>query len=319
MTRGIELLGCSYPILCGGMTWVSNHSLTAAVSCAGGFGVLACGAMTPQLLKAEIEKTKALCTKPFGVNLILLHPNLSDLIDVCCAQNVSHVILAGGIPKKSTIEYLKNAQITVLCFAPNASLARRLISMGADALIIEGHEAGGHIGPVSTIVLAQEVLLAIKDVPVFVAGGIGRGEMITQLMKMGAAGCQLGTRFVCAKESPAHSAFKNAFINASAKDAVVSTQLDERFPVIPVRSLVNNGYHDFHKFQRMMIHQHERGDITLKDAQMNIEHYWAGALRRAVIEGDIQNGSLMAGQSVSFVEKEEPVSNIIKDLLYQMG
>lgn len=319
MTRGIELLGCSYPILCGGMTWVSNHALTASVSCAGGFGVLACGAMTPSLLKEEIEKTKALCEKPFGVNLILLHPNLSELIDVCCATNVSHVILAGGIPKKSTVEHLKNAQIKVLCFAPNVSLAKRLITMGVDALIIEGHEAGGHIGPVSTIVLAQEILLHIRDVPVFVAGGIGRGEIISQFMKMGASGCQLGTRFVCAKESPAHPEFKNAFIKASAKDAVVSTQLDERFPVIPVRSLVNNGYHDFHKFQRLMIDQHERGEIALKDAQMKIEHYWAGALRRAVMEGDIHNGSLMAGQSVSFVEKEEPVADIMRDLLHQMG
>jgi enoyl-[acyl-carrier protein] reductase II len=189
--------------------------------------------------------------------------------------------------------------------------------MGADALVIEGMEAGGHIGPVSTSVLAQEILPVIRDVPVFVAGGIGRGEAILSYLEMGAAGVQLGTRFVCATESIAHANFKKAFIRAAARDAVPTVQLDPRFPVIPVRALINKGTERFLDKQREMIGRVERGDIELKAAQLEIEHFWAGALRRAVIDGDVESGSIMAGQSVGMVNSEQSTADIIAELIDQ--
>ena len=188
--RGCDFLGTKYAILGGAMSWVSERNLVAAISNAGGFGVIACGAMTPELLDAEIRGTQALTDKPFGVNLITMHPDLDKLVDVCLALNVGHVVLAGGIPAKETIEKIRNGGAKVVCFTPTLALGKKLIRSGADALVIEGMEAGGHIGPVSTSVLAQEILPNIEDVPVFVAGGIGRGEAIATYLRMGAAGCQ---------------------------------------------------------------------------------------------------------------------------------
>jgi enoyl-[acyl-carrier protein] reductase II len=197
MARGAEFLGAPYAILGGAMSWVSERHLVAAISNAGGFGVIACGAMTPALLDAEIAGTKGLTDKPFGVNLITMHPDLDALIDVCASHKVGHVVLAGGLPPGGAIERIKESGAKLICFAPALALAKKLIRSGVDALVIEGMEAGGHIGPVSTSVLAQEMLPSIADqVPVFVAGGIGRGEAIAAYLEMGAAGVQLGTRFV---------------------------------------------------------------------------------------------------------------------------
>ncbi|MFN7662291.1 MAG: NAD(P)H-dependent flavin oxidoreductase [Alphaproteobacteria bacterium] len=315
--RGCELLGSQYAILGGAMTWVSEPGLVAAISNAGGFGVLACGSMPPEMLSQEIKRTRSLTSKPFGVNLILLHPQIQELIDVCVQDKVSHVVLAGGFPQATSLETLKSAGIKVLAFAPSLIMAKKLIRMGVDGLIIEGMEAGGHIGPVSTTVLAQEILPHIQDVPVFVAGGIGRGEAIVSYLEMGASGCQLGTRFVCAHECKAHPNFKKAFLRANARDAVASVQIDERFPVIPVRGLANKGTEEFLRFQQEIIQRVDSQEISLKEGQLEIEHYWAGALRRAVVEGDVEKGSLMAGQSVGMVSKEQPVSEIIQELLDQ--
>jgi enoyl-[acyl-carrier protein] reductase II len=196
-------------------------------------------------------------------------------------------------------------------------LARRLVRSGADALVIEGSEAGGHIGPVSLMVLAQEILPHITEVPVFVAGGLGHGEAILALLEMGASGAQLGTRFAAATESIAHANFKRAFIRAAARDAVPSVQLDERFPVIPVRGLVNEGVKRFLRFQAATRDRFEAGELSKEAAQLEIEHFWAGALRRAVIEGDVENGSVMAGQSVGMVTAEQPTAEIIQELVGQ--
>lgn len=315
--RGCDFLQCDVAILAGAMTWVSERHLVSALSNAGAFGVLACGSMTPDLLRQEIEATQKLTQKAFGVNLITLHPALMELIDVCIEQKVSHVVLAGGIPSMAAIERLKKGNIKVIGFAPALIMAKRLIKNGIDALIIEGNEAGGHIGPVATSILAQEILPEISEVPVFVAGGIGRGEAIVSYLEMGASGCQLGTRFVCSKESQAHPRFKDAFIKANARDAVASVQLDENFPVIPVRALVNPATKLFDQFQREVIQQVAQGDLELKEGQLKIEHFWAGALRRAVVEGDVETGSLMAGQSVGMITKEEPVAEIIETLVQQ--
>lgn len=315
--RGREFLGCEYAILGGAMTWVSEHNLVAAISNGGGFGVLACGSMSPDLLAQEIDRLAALTDKPFGVNLIIMHPELDALADVCLERKVSHVVLAGGLPKKGIIEKLKQGGARVICFAPTLKLANRLVGLGVDALVIEGMEAGGHIGSVSTSVLAQEILPHIREVPVFVAGGIGRGEAIVSYLEMGAAGCQLGTLFVCAKESVAHLSFKQAFIRANARDAVASVQLDPRFPVIPVRALANQSSREFTELQREVIDRYNKDEVGLKDAQLEIEHFWAGALRRAVIDGDVENGSMMAGQSVGMVKQEQPTAEIIRELVDQ--
>lgn len=316
MARGAAFLGADVAILGGAMSWVSERHLVAAISNAGGFGVIACGAMTPALLDAEIAATRALATRPFGVNLITMHPDLMPLIDVCARHGVGHVVLAGGLPPKGSLEAIRAAGAKAICFAPTLALAKKLIRSGVDALVIEGMEAGGHIGPVSTSVLAQEMLPEIAGaVPVFVAGGIGRGEAIAAYLDMGAAGVQLGTRFVCASESIAHPKFKQAFIRAAARDAVASVQLDPRLPVIPVRALKNAAGELFAARQREVAQALDDGRIAMAEAQLQIEHYWAGALRRAVIDGDVEHGSVMAGQSVGMVTKEEPVADIIATLL----
>lgn len=316
MARGAAFLGTDVAIMAGAMSWVSERHLVAAISNAGGFGVIACGAMTPELLDAEIAGTRALTDKPFGVNLITMHPQLFDLIGVCARHRVGHVVLAGGLPPAGSLDAIKGNGARLLCFAPALSLAKKLIRSGVDALVIEGMEAGGHIGPVSTSVLAQEILPEIADqLPVFIAGGIGRGEAIAGYLEMGAAGVQLGTRFVCATECIAHPAFKKAFIRASARDAVASVQIDPRLPVIPVRALRNAGSDLFTVKQREVAQMLDEGKVQMAEAQLQIEHYWAGALRRAVIDGDVENGSMMAGQSVGMVKAEEPVADIIAALL----
>jgi enoyl-[acyl-carrier protein] reductase II len=243
-----------------------------------------------------------------------MHPRLDQLVDTCLAAKVSHIVFAGGIPPGTAIKKAKDGGAKVICFAPALALAKRLIRAGADALVIEGSEAGGHIGPVSLTVLAQEILPHIRDVPVFVAGGIGRGEAILSYLEMGAAGVQLGTRFVCARESIAHANFKQAFIRGNARDAMPTIQLDENFPVIPVRALQNEGTKRFLEHQAETIRRFQSGELTKEAAQLDIEHFWAGALRRAVIEGDVENGSLMAGQSVGMVTQEQSAAEIIAEL-----
>jgi enoyl-[acyl-carrier protein] reductase II len=299
----------------GAMTWVSERRLVAAISEAGGFGVIACGAMTPDLLRAEIRATQALTRRPFGVNLIVMHPALDELAEVCIAERVGHVVLAGGLPPRGVVPRLKEGGAKVLCFAPSLAVGRKLARGGADALIIEGAEAGGHIGPVSTSVLAQEILPHIREVPVFVAGGIGSGEAIAAYLRMGAAGVQIGTLFVCAVESIAHPRFKEAFIRAGARDAIPSVQIDPAFKVIPVRALANAATQRFAEMQAEVIARYRRGETSFEEASLAIEHFWAGALRKAVIEGDIEQGSLMAGQSVGLVKSVRPAAEIVAELV----
>lgn len=316
MARGADFLGCETAIVCGAMSWVSERHLVSAISNAGGFGLIACGAMSPDLLDAEIAATRALTDRPFGVNLITMHPQLFDLIAICGRHGIGHVVLAGGLPPAGALEAIKATGAKVICFAPALVMAKKLIRSGVDALVVEGMEAGGHIGPVSTNVLAQEILPELADqLPIFVAGGIGRGQAIAAYLEMGAAGVQLGTRFACATESIAHPAFKKAFFRAAARDAVASVQIDPRLPVIPVRALKNAGAELFTAKQREVAQALDEGRIAMADAQLQIEHFWAGALRRAVIDGDVEHGSLMAGQSVGMVTREEPVAEIIAQLL----
>lgn len=315
--RGAAFLGSEVAIMGGAMSWVSERNLVAAISNAGGFGVIACGAMPPAMLAAEIAATQKLTVRPFGVNLITMHPKLDDLVQVCLDAGIGHVVLAGGIPPGPAVRAVKAGGAKLIAFAPALVLAKRLVRSGVDALVIEGAEAGGHIGPVSLTVLAQEILPHIREVPVFVAGGLGRGEAILGYLEMGAAGAQLGTRFAASTESIAHAKFKQAFIRANARDALPSMQLDERFPVIPVRGLVNEGTRRFMTHQADVLAKFQSGALDKTAAQLEIEHFWAGALRRAVVDGDVETGSVMAGQSVGMVTSIQPVAEILAELKAQ--
>jgi enoyl-[acyl-carrier protein] reductase II len=315
--RGSAFLGCPYAIMGGAMSWVSEKHLVSAISNAGGFGVIACGAMSAVQLAEQIAGTQALTDKPFGVNLITMHPELTDLIRVTLEAKVGHIVLAGGIPPGPAVRAVKDGGAKLIAFSPALSLAKRLVRSGADAIVIEGSEAGGHIGPVSLNVLAQEILPHLRDVPVFVAGGLGRGDAILAYLGMGASGAQLGTRFAAAKESIAHPNFKKAFIRANARDALPSVQLDERFPVIPVRGLVNAGTKTFLRHQAETRDKFQAGELDKEAAQLAIEQFWAGALRRAVIDGDVEMGSVMAGQSVGMVTAEQSTAEILQELVAQ--
>ena len=318
MKRGADFLGCEVAVMGGAMSWISERNLVAALSNAGAFGVIAAGGMSPAQLGEEIDETRKRTDRPFGVNLITMHPQFMELIEACAARQVSHVVLAGGLPPGAAIERVKAFGAKLVCFAPALALARKLIRSGVDALVIEGMEAGGHIGPVSTSVLAQEILPSLAaQVPIFVAGGIGHGGLIAGYLEMGAAGVQLGTRFVCANECIAHPRFKQAFIRASARDAITSVQIDPRLPVIPVRALRNKEMESFAAKQREVANLLDRGEVEMAQAQLQIEQYWGGALKRAVIDGDVERGSVMAGQSVGMVKEEAPAADILRDLLDQ--
>jgi enoyl-[acyl-carrier protein] reductase II len=313
--RGRDFLKVRYPIMGGAMTWISEAGLVSAISNAGGFGVLAGGNMPIDRFRDEIAKTTHLTREPFGVNMIAIAPNFKEHLKHVLKIRFPYVILAGGLPPRTAIAHLKQEGCKVICFAPTASLARSMISLGADALIIEGNEAGGHIGPVSTAVLAEEILPTTRAVPVFVAGGIASGLLMVHYLMMGASGVQIGTRFAVSTESPAHPNFKKALIHASARDAMPTAQFDPRVRVIPVRAIANEGTKDFTTLQLGLVAQMQRGEVTPEEATMKLEEFWIGGLRKAAVEGDVTHGSLMAGQSVGLVKKSQPVAEVIADLV----
>ena len=312
---GQDFLGCKFPIMCGAMTWISDYKLIGALGNAGGFGLLAGGNAPVDVLEKEIIATREYTDKPFGVNLITIAPVYKDQLQLVCDMRCQLVMFAGSIPKDTEIQRVKDIGAKVICFAPTAPLAHRLIKMGADALMIEGVEAGGHIGPVSLTVLLQKILFEIDSVPVFVAGGIATGRMMAHLLMMGATGIQMGTRFVMSKECKAHPEFKKVFQKANARDAVATPQFDSRLPVIPVRALKNKGSKEFLKLQLELIDKLEKKLIDQQQAQYEVENFWVGALRDAAIDGNVQRGSLMAGQSVGLVDKIKPIQGIIDEMV----
>lgn len=316
--RGREFLGVRYPILSGAMTWISDAKLVAAVSNAGGFGCLAGGNSPVAALEAEIRRTRELTPNPFAVNLVTIAPLYREHLDLVCRLRVPFVIFAGSFPKEDPIRRVKDTGAKVLCFASTDSIAERMVRYGADGLILEGMEAGGHVGHVSLVVLLQQVLFAMDAVPVFVAGGLAAGRLCAHLLLMGASGVQLGTRFAVATESCAHPAFKEQFLRANARDAVSTPQFDSRLPVVAVRALRNQGHEDFARLQLELIARLDRHEITREAAQLEVERFWMGALRRAVQEGDVRRGSLMAGQSVGLVDRVQPVADIIRELTDDM-
>jgi enoyl-[acyl-carrier protein] reductase II len=314
--RGKDLLQVEYPIMCGAMTWVSEPHLVSAVCNAGAFASLACGNMPPEVLEEQIGKTRELTDKPFAVNLITVAPNYQVHLDIVCQAGLPVVVFAGSLPREPEIEKAKAGGARVLAFASTEALAKRLLRAGVDGLILEGMEAGGHIGPVAGPVLWQQILFRYADeVPTFIAGGVATGKMMLHLLLMGAAGVQLGTRFVMTDECIAHDSFKQAFRRASPRDAVASPQFDSRLPVIPVRALRNSGTDAFGQLQMELLQQLDEGRIDRDQAQMEVERFWIGALRRAVVDGDVDEGSLMAGQTVGLADEIKPVADVIAELV----
>ena len=313
--KGTDFLGSKYPIIGGAMASISDSKWVSGMVNAGAFAFLSCGSFTPQQLANEIELTQGKTQKAFGVNLIILHPQIMELIEVCVKKKVTHVILAGGVPTVEMIKKLKEGGIKVMAFSSTAAVGKWLIRNGVDALVIEGHESGGHVGPVSTIVLMQEVLPFVQKVPVFVAGGIGTGEIIAMCLLLGAAGCQMGTSFICIEESSVHQAFKKAYIRSTSRDAVTTKQISSTFPVIPVRSVYNKAHEDFESYQLHVVKDYENEQLTIEEARTKIETFWAGALKKAVIEGDIDNVSVMAGQIVGLVKEETTAQKIVERLV----
>ena len=313
--KGKEFLGIQYPIMSGAMTWISNHKLVSAVSNAGAFGCLAGGNMPPADFAAEIDKTRQLTKNPFAANLITIAPNYQKQLEIVLEKQLPFVIFAGSFPRASEIKRAKSAGTKVLTFASNESIAKRMIDSGVDALILEGSEAGGHIGHVSLIILLQQVLFAFDNVPIFVAGGIATGRLIAHLLLMGAAGVQMGTRFVTTEECEVHPNFKAAFQKARAREAVATPAVGSELHVVAVRAIKNKGMEEFTDLQMELIHKKRQGEITLKEAQYQVENFWIGALRRAVQEGDIERGSLMAGQSVGLVHKIQTLKELFDEII----
>lgn len=313
--RGKEFLGSELPIMCGAMTWISDPQLVSLMSNLGAFGVLAAGNMPPELFAQYVDDTRARTSRPFAGNVITIAPNYLPHLDILCERRVGHIVFAGSIPRASEVQKAKDSGAKVLCFASTGSIAERMIDYGADALILEGSEAGGHIGHVSTVVLLQEILFNFPAVPIFVAGGIATGKMIAHLALMGAAGAQMGTRFVMAEECSAHRKFKEVFIRARAREAISTPQYSAKLPVVSVRALNNHAMEHFGDLQLELLEKLRLGEVSRQDAQFKVEEYWVGSLRRAAVDGDVEEGSLMAGQSVGLVTRVQPLREILEDLV----
>jgi len=295
-TRIQELLGLEYPIFQGGMAWVANADLAAAVSNGGGLGVIAAGNMPPELLDREIKRAKSMTDRPFAVNIMLMSPTAEAAIEVVAENRVPVVTTGAGSPGK-VIERLKPLGTIIIPVIASVAHAKRVEKQGADAVVAEGTEAGGHIGELTTMVLVPQVADAIS-IPVVAAGGIADGRGVVAAFALGAEGVQVGTRFVCAVESPAHEAYKRMIIEATDRSTVVTGRTTGH----PVRCIKNKLTK---RFEEM-----EAAGASLEE----LEALGAGKLRAAVINGDVEWGSVMAGQSAGLVKKVQPAAEIIKEL-----
>ncbi|MDU5107255.1 enoyl-[acyl-carrier-protein] reductase FabK [Clostridium sp.] len=294
-----NLLNIKYPIFQGGMAWVSDSSLAAAVSNAGGLGIIA-GANAPaNFVREEIRKAKELTNKPFGVNIMLLSENADELSDIVIEEGVKVVTTGAGNPGKY-IEKWKNAGIRIIPVVASVALAKRMEKAGADAIIAEGCEAGGHIGKLTTMVLVPQVADAV-NIPVIAAGGIADGRGVAAAFILGAKGVQLGTRFLVANECTIHDNYKQAVINAKDIDTVVTGRSTGH----PVQVIKN-------KLARKYINI-EKENVSLE----KMEELGRGALRKAVKDGDMENGSIMAGQISGLIKKRQSAREIIEEIFLE--
>jgi len=294
MNRLCELLGIEYPIIQGGMAWVATAELAAAVSNGGGLGLIAAGGAPAEVVREQIKKCRTLTDKPFGVNVMLMSPFAEDVMNMIIEEKPAVVATGAGNPGKY-IEPLKAAGIKILPVVPSAALASRMEKYGADAVIAEGTEAGGHIGELTTMVLVPQVADAVS-IPVVAAGGIADKRGAAAAFALGADGIQVGTRFICSDECIAHDNYKQAVLKSRERDAVVTG----RSTGAPVRALKNKLTKEYERL--------EKEGAPFEE----IEKLGVGGLRRAFEDGDTETGSLMAGQSAAMVHKIEPCADIIK-------
>lgn len=299
MNRICEILNVKYPIIQGGMAWVADSNLAAAVSNAGGFGIIGTGSATADIVKKEIDNCRRLTDRPFGVNVMLMSPNADEVIDLIIEEKPAGITTGAGNPAKY-MDRLKEAGIKVIPVVPTVALAQRMEKLGADAVIAEGTEAGGHIGELTTMVLVPQVAEALS-IPVIAAGGVADGRGIAASFALGAEGVQIGTRFICSEECNIHQNYKDAVLKAKDRDAVVTGRPTGH----PVRTLKN-------KLAKKYLKMEKEGA-----SPEELEKLGAGALRLAVVEGDKDGGSFMAGQSAAMVREIKPCKDIVEEISKQ--
>ncbi len=296
-TKLCDMLGIEYPIIQGGMAWVATAELAAAVSEAGGLGVIGAGSAPPHVVRDEVRKARALTSKPFGVNVYFMSPFAAEVIDVLVEEKVPVVTTGAGNPGKY-IPKFKEAGTKVLALVASVNLAKRLERSGVDGLVAEGMECGGHIGDIATMPLVPQIVDAV-NIPVVAAGGFFDGRGLVAALALGASGVQMGTRFICASECTVHPNYKEAVIKARDRDTVVTGRTTGH----PVRVLDN-------KLAREFL------DAEAKGASVQeLEALGAGRLRAAAVDGDVENGSLMAGQISAMVTRMEPAAEIIRHVM----
>lgn len=298
-TRVTELLEIEYPIIQGGMAWVAEHNLAAAVSEAGGFGLIGAASAPAEVVREEIRKAKALTDKPFGVNIMLLSPHADEVAKVVAEEGVKAVTTGAGNPEKY-MELWKNAGIKVIPVVASVALARRMERYGADAVVAEGMESGGHIGAQTTMTLVPQVVDAV-EIPVIAAGGIGDGRGFAAAMMLGAEAVQMGTRFVVAEESIVHANYKERVIKAKDIDSEVTGMSTGH----PVRCLRNKMTREYIKL--------EHSGASFEE----LEYLTLGSLRKAVMEGDVIDGTVMAGQIAGLIKKEQTCKEMIEEIMQE--
>ena len=298
-TRITELVNIEYPIIQGGMAWVAEHNLAAAVSNAGGLGLIGAGGAPAEFVREQIKKAKDKTDNPFGVNIMLMNPEADAIAQVIVEEGVKVVTTGAGNPAKY-MEMWKAAGVKVIPVVASVAMAKLMERAGADAVVAEGMESGGHIGSTTTMALVPQVVDAVS-VPVIAAGGIGDGRGFAAAMMLGAQAVQIGTRFVVANESIVHSNYKQKIVKAKDIDSTV-TGMSHGHPVRAIRNQMTKEYLRLEK---------EGADF------MELERLTLGALRKAVIDGDVVNGTLMAGQIAGLVNKEQSCKEIISEIMNQ--
>ena len=296
-TKATELLQIEYPIIQGGMAWVAEHHLAAAVSEAGGFGLIGAASAPPEIVREEIRKAKELTDKPFGVNIMLLNPNADEVAKIVVEEGIQAVTTGAGNPEKY-MPMWKEAGVKVIPVVASVAMAKRMERYGADAVVAEGMEAGGHIGNQTTMALIPQIVDAV-NIPVIAAGGIGDGRGVAASFMLGAEGVQMGTRFVVADESIVHDNYKDRIVKAKDIDYVVTGQSTGH----PVRCLRNQMTKEYIKKEQEGVPFEELERMTL------------GSLRKAVMDGDILNGTVMAGQIAGLVSKRQSCKEILQEIM----
>lgn len=296
-TKVTELLQIEYPIIQGGMAWVAEHHLAAAVSEAGGFGLIGAASAPPEIVREEIRKAKELTDKPFGVNIMLLNPNADEVAKIVVEEGIQAVTTGAGNPEKY-MPMWKEAGVKVIPVVASVAMAKRMERYGADAVVAEGMEAGGHIGNPTTMALIPQIVDAV-NIPVIAAGGIGDGRGVAASFMLGAEGVQMGTRFVVADESIVHDNYKDIIVKAKDIDSVVTGQSTGH----PVRCLRNQMTKEYIKKEQEGVPFEELERMTL------------GSLRKAVMDGDILNGTVMAGQIAGLVSKRQSCKEILQEIM----